>query len=1077
MPPPRSVGDIAAILDQEKPDTAKIATLTRQAEAQPGVGLSGVDLARFYASRAASAAPIGRIPQSIADLHQALAIIRPISDQQTELYLAYLNLLRSIESRAGNDAAASALSRQVIDLTEGKGQPSERTVEAYQTLITFTAQAGRLDDATAQAATLAQLVDRLSQLPTAPAYRAGYGWSLDRARGVIALIAGRLDEAESDFRRATPEGQAEAKAAVAINRVFAQGWASAASYSTRDLAFALQSEGRLGEAEIASRQALLNELDVQGRYAIETIDMITALSGILAAESRYADSAKLAQIAIETYGTLGVVPSSRSLNGARAILVSALVGERHIPEALTQIDRVMQGLADDPEYRHRILNANPAFVVAGLRGNRGQAVVDWAKSAMEEAQRVYGANDTRTAIQTGLYADALLASGNSGAARTNFAKAVPILLSNADDAVDQTGQARADRWRSTVLDAYLTLLAKDNRPDAVVEAFRVADAARGQTVQRAVAQAAARSAARDPALADLTRREQDAQRQIDALTTALANDYAQPSNERDDAALAKLRSDIDQLTASRQAMRAQIAQKFPAYGRLTHPEPATVAQAQAALRPGEALLAIYLTDDRTYLWAVPKSGTPVFAVSSLSRTDIDSAVKSLRASLDTEVTTLSDIPAFDTAIAYRLYAGLLDPVKAGWQGAKNLLVVANGALGELPFGLLVTQNVTLAPAATGALPFANYRTVPWLIRPSRGDRSALGHVARRPCARCSVAAGTRKPFIGFGDPWFSAAEAAQARAQQAAASLQPISTRGAPVHLRSAPKQGIDSAELAELPRLPDTAAEVREVATALKADPVKDVYLGAQANEQVVRTVDLADRRVVMFATHGLVPGDLDGLTEPALALTAPAVANVPGDGLLTVSKILGLRLNADWVVLSACNTASGGTAGADAVSGLGLAFFYAGSRALLVSNWPVETTSARALTTDLFKREAATPGITRAEALREAMLALIDGPGARDPATQQPAYSYAHPLFWAPFSLVGDGGAEILPVQVRRRCVASISVLLGVDRCTVHQRRHRTTGVSTAARQGTSRRCIVGRIGHVVLYRHGAADRAARL
>jgi CHAT domain-containing protein len=380
----------------------------------------------------------------------------------------------------------------------------------------------------------------------------------------------------------------------------------------------------------------------------------------------------------------------------------------------------------------------------------------------------------------------------------------------------------------------------------------------------------------------------------------------------------------------------------------------------------------------------------------------------LRASLDTEVTTLSDIPAFDTTIAYRLYAGLLDPVKAGWQGATNLLVVANGALGELPFGLLVTQNTKPTPEATGALPFADYRAVPWLIR--QLAVTDLPSVTSLTTLRAMpVAAGNRKPFIGFGDPWFSAAEAAQALAQQqATAGTQPIATRGAPVHLRSAPKtQGIDTAELAELPRLPDTADEVREVAVALKADPVKDVYLGAQANEQVVRSVDLADRRVIMFATHGLVPGDLDGLTEPALALTAPEIAKVPGDGLLTVSKILGLRLNADWVVLSACNTASGGTAGADAVSGLGLAFFYAGSRALLVSNWPVETTSARLLTTDLFKREGATPGITRAEALRQAMLALIDGPGMIDPTTWQPVSSYAHPLFWAPFSLVGDGAS----------------------------------------------------------------------
>jgi CHAT domain-containing protein len=123
-------------------------------------------------------------------------------------------------------------------------------------------------------------------------------------------------------------------------------------------------------------------------------------------------------------------------------------------------------------------------------------------------------------------------------------------------------------------------------------------------------------------------------------------------------------------------------------------------------------------------------------------------------------------------------------------------------------------------------------------------------------------------------------------------------------------------------------------------------------------------------------------------------------------MGEILGLKLDADWVVLSACNTGSGAGAGAEAVSGLGRAFFYAGTRALLVSNWPVETTSAKALTTDLFRRQAADTGLTRAQALQCAMLALIDDGGTMDPKTGKMVFSYAHPIFWAPFSLIGDGG-----------------------------------------------------------------------
>jgi len=168
---------------------------------------------------------------------------------------------------------------------------------------------------------------------------------------------------------------------------------------------------------------------------------------------------------------------------------------------------------------------------------------------------------------------------------------------------------------------------------------------------------------------------------------------------------------------------------------------------------------------------------------------------------------------------------------------------------------------------------------------------------------------------------------------------------------------------------------------------------------------MDLSDRRVLAFATHGLVPGDLNGLTQPALALSSPTVVGGDEDGVLTMGEILGLRLDADWVVLSACNTAAGEGAGAEAVSGLGRAFFYAGARSLLVSNWPVETTSAKALTTGIFERQSNDPTLSRAEALQQAMLGLIDEGGYMDDRRRM-AFSYAHPIFWAPFSLIGDGG-----------------------------------------------------------------------
>jgi CHAT domain-containing protein len=166
------------------------------------------------------------------------------------------------------------------------------------------------------------------------------------------------------------------------------------------------------------------------------------------------------------------------------------------------------------------------------------------------------------------------------------------------------------------------------------------------------------------------------------------------------------------------------------------------------------------------------------------------------------------------------------------------------------------------------------------------------------------------------------------------------------------------------------------------------------------LRAAGLDRYRVVEFATHGLVAGDLTGLAEPALVLTPPRVASAENDGLLTASKIATLKLNAEWVVLSGCNTgASDGTPGAQGLSGLAKAFFYAGSRSVLVSHWPVVSDAAVKLTTGAFAALARAPGIGRAEALRRSEVALMDD--------ETLLTQFAHPMMWGAFSLAGEGGA----------------------------------------------------------------------
>jgi CHAT domain-containing protein len=449
----------------------------------------------------------------------------------------------------------------------------------------------------------------------------------------------------------------------------------------------------------------------------------------------------------------------------------------------------------------------------------------------------------------------------------------------------------------------------------------------------------------------------------------------------------------------------EIEKRNPDYAALINPKALSLAEAQALLKPGEALIAIYVGESESYVWAAPAGGAASFARVALGAGEVERLVASLRRALNPNAATLGEIPAFDVAAAHRLYQALLEPVKAGWAGAERLIVAPHGALAQLPFGLLVTAPAKVDETAEPL--FAGYKSVPWLIRDHGVSLvpSVQAFAVQRRLPAVQSGAGR---LAAFGDPIFAPGQEAQVAAAPDAQALTArgvIAVRGLPVKLRSAPQTAAAaSAQLAALPPLPETAEEVRAIAVALSADPAQSVFTGAEASEAQVKAMNLADRRVVVFATHGLVPGDLDGLTQPALALSSPQAVGGGEDGLLTMGEILGLKLDADWVVLSACNTASGEGAGAEAISGLGRAFFYAGARALLVSNWPVETTSARALTSDLFRRQAGT-GAAKDQALRQAMLALIDGPGFID-AKGEAVFSYAHPIFWAPFSLVGDPG-----------------------------------------------------------------------
>ena len=776
------------------------------------------------------------------------------------------------------------------------------------------------------------------------------------------------------------------------------------------LAFVLARQERLIEAEIEARNGLTTYLRRFGRESQYTAHQLSGFGRVLMEQARIVEAEQLLREAIAIYQRIGVATESLRLAKARLSLAETMALQRRWTEVLAEYSTIESALATEPQTFEQFVAGSVTWGLAQIYAGQAADAVARLRAAYDRKRDQLGREHIDSAETGGVLAATLAETGRFDEALAIFAEVVPVLTSRAHRSDDETSTATArDQRLALILEAYLGALADQPAPTdrgglpAAETAFEIANAARGRSVQRALAASAARAAARDPALSELVRRAQDTGRQTVALYGLLAAITNQPAGDRQASLEDRLRQRIATLQASRGTLDAEIERGFPDYAQLINPKPPTVEQARKQIRPGEALVATYVGERRSFVWALPKKGDIAFTAVPLGRDDIGYEVAYLRRALDAKAATLGGIPDFDVEAAHGLYQALLAPVEAGWREAKSLLVVAHGPLAQLPFALLPTEPAE--PPGEEALLFEGYRSVPWLARSHAVTvlPSVASLVTLRATPRGDAA---RRAFAGFGDPWFSTAQRDAGEPVQVA-SRGDLALRSLPIRLRSLPvMDDIASAELAQLPRLPDTADEIRSIALALNADPSRDVFIGEAASEGRVKTMDLSDRKVIVFATHGLVSGDLNGLTQPALALTTPAIVGGEDDGLLTMGEILGLKLDADWVVLSACNTASGDGAGAEAVSGLGRAFFYAGARALLVSNWPVHSQSAKDLTTDLFRRQAADATLSRAAALQEAMLAMIDAGAYADPASGDALFAYAHPIFWAPFTLIGDGG-----------------------------------------------------------------------
>lgn len=535
--------------------------------------------------------------------------------------------------------------------------------------------------------------------------------------------------------------------------------------------------------------------------------------------------------------------------------------------------------------------------------------------------------------------------------------------------------------------AQATEPASKSPAEPIENAFEAAQWAQLSSAGNALQQLGQRAAAGSPELAALVRQRQDLVTLADAREAELSQATALGGDGQ--ARVVRLRGEIGSLRSEIAAADADLLKAFPRYSDLASPAPLSIPDVQAMLEPDESLLLALAGRDHIFVWAISKTDS-AWHQTTYGAELLSEDIAKLRSQLDPNAATRSAVslsqnaakgprvPPFDRTLARMLHFELIMPVESVLAPTKHVFFVGDGPLAGLPLSVLVASETGGEDTDPEAL-----RKTDWLMKryafTTLPSVNSLNVIRKYPPLRGAAA---RLAFAGFGAPVLGGQKAEVVVAAAATGGF----FRGSLADVEA----------VRDLAPLPQTGPELQKLAGVLGVGD-EALYLGPRATEIAVKRADLSAVDVLAFATHGLLSGELQGLAEPALVLTPPEAASVEDDGLLTASEVANLKLSADWVILSACNTAGGdGRPDAEGLSGLARAFLYAGARAILVSHWPVRDDAAARLTTDTLAALGKSK-VRRSEALRQAMLGVMND--TRDP-------SLAHPSAWAPFVIVGEGG-----------------------------------------------------------------------
>lgn len=641
--------------------------------------------------------------------------------------------------------------------------------------------------------------------------------------------------------------------------------------------------------------------------------------------------------------------------------------------------------------------------LATVRGGRLPAIV-WMRAQIEgelgaiaeaagrtDAAAGHFANSV-TALEIDYPGSAVLQSARGRQAgffvRTgNVAEATRIYHSIVDSNLDAGNSTPA---LARLLAPYAGLLIRQGQdPAAVAELFKTAQVMIRPGVAQTQAVLARELSGGSDEASRLFRQSVTLTRQIERARSELARlDLANEIGAPRPSQKATLETQVSELERDQVTTQAGLA-AYPQY-RAVASDVLALAELQKSLQPGEAYYKLTVIDELVFAMFVTQSQARAFKLSA-NANELDDLVNRIRQTITVSSGGEAVTYPFDVGLAQNLYQMLFEPVEADLASVRHLIFEPDGAMMRLTPNLLVRDRASVdayvrRATAKGGDPF-DFTGVRWLGRYIDISTAVSARAFRD--VRAAPRAKGGRDYLGLGD------------------NSRPQGNREV-----IASREELDCAPPLSAWNNPISPRELRVARDIFGAQRAELVTQAAFSDSAIKERGDLKDYRILHFATHGLVtPANPNCATEPAL-LTS--FGGEQSDGLLTFREIFDLRLDADLIVLSACDTAAGASAAASRAAGVGAgsgaaldglvrAFVGAGGRLVIASHWPVpdDYDATGRLVGGIF---SAAPGVSAVSALQQSQRRLMD-----DPRT-------SHPYYWAAFGVIGDGKLPVRDVPPAR-------------------------------------------------------------